>query len=209
MLRSASPGVRAGFVIVALAVLLSGWSPWRWDIWVMEASPAFVGMGLMALLWRRFPWTPLSVFWCVAFSLVLCGGAHWSYARVPLGHWVQEQLDLARNPYDRLGHFLQGVTPALLARELLLRRTPLRPGRALFWIVTAVALAISAFYELVEWWAALLTDPDAGTAFLGHQGDPWDTQWDMFLALGGALLVQLVFARMHDRQLAELEAPGG
>ncbi|GJM21812.1 MAG: membrane protein [Planctomycetota bacterium] len=204
MSRAPSSAVRAGFLIVALAVLLSGWEPWRRDIWLMEASPAAVGMGLMALLWRRFPWTPLTVFWCVAFSLVLCGGAHWSYARVPLGHWVQEQFDLSRNPYDRLGHFLQGVTPALLAREMLLRRTPLRAGRALFWIVCAIALAISALYELIEWWAALLTDPDAGTAFLGHQGDAWDTQWDMALALGGALFVQLLFARLHDRQLQQL-----
>jgi len=113
---------------------------------------------------------------------------------------VRDALGLARNHYDRLGHFAQGFVPAILAREILLRKTPLRRGRWLFFLVVCVCLAFSAFYELVEWWTALLTG-SAATAFLGTQGDPWDTQWDMCLALVGALAGQLVLGRLHDRQL--------
>ena len=118
---------------------------------------------------------------------------------MPLGFWARDALGLARNHYDRLGHFVQGFVPALLAREILVRRTPLRPGRWLFALVTAVALAISALYELVEWWTALLTGAKA-EAFLATQGDPWDTQWDMCLALCGAVVAQLLLARVQGRQ---------
>jgi putative membrane protein len=173
-------------------------------VWLMETVPVMVGGGAMLLGWRRFPWTPLAVLLVTLFSVVLCVGGHWTYAHVPLGEWLREAFDLQRNHYDRIGHFLQGVVPALMARELLLRCTPLRPGKALFWIVASIALAISATYELLEWWTALLAAPDAGAAFLGSQGDEWDAQWDMALAGGGALLVQLLFGRLHDRQLALL-----
>jgi putative membrane protein len=134
---------------------------------------------------------------------VLVVGGHYTYARVPLGFDVQDALGLARNPYDRLGHFAQGFVPALLARELLLRTSPLRRGKWLFALVAMSALAISAFYELLEWWAALLGG-EAAESFLGTQGDPWDTQWDMFLALVGALASQLLLARTHDRELARM-----
>ena len=120
---------------------------------------------------------------------------------MPLGNWVKDAFGLARNHYDRLGHFAQGFVPAILAREILLRKTPLRPGRWLFFLVTCVCLAISACYEFVEWWTAVATG-GAATAFLGTQGDPWDTQWDMFIASIGAVTAQLLLARVHDRQLA-------
>ena len=132
-------------------------------------------------------------------------------SEVPLGFWVQDLLGLARNPYDRLGHFMQGFVPALVAREVLLRTSPLRPGRWLFVLTTGVVLSLSAIYELVEWAAALLLGQGAD-AFLGMQGDPWDTQWDMFMCLVAAMLSQLLLARAQDRQLARLAAapsPGG
>jgi putative membrane protein len=126
---------------------------------------------------------------------------------VPLGFWLRDRFGFARNPYDRVGHFAQGFVPAMLAREILLRRSPLGPGKWLFALVTAVCLAVSALYELIEWWAALATGA-AATAFLATQGDPWDTQWDMCLALVGAVLAQLLLGRVHDRRLAG-QAPAG
>jgi len=130
-------------------------------------------------------------------------GGHYTYARVPLGFWAQDVFELARNHYDRLGHFAQGFVPAILAREILLRQTPLRPGGWLFLLVVCVCLAISAVYEMLEWWTALLGGV-AAAAFLGTQGDVWDTQWDMFLAGVGATSALLLLSRLHDRQLARL-----
>ena len=130
-------------------------------------------------------------------------GAHYTYARVPMGFWVQDLLHLARNHYDRLGHLAQGFIPAIVIREVLLRQSPLRPGKWLFFLVASVCLALSAVYELIEWWTALIGGESA-EAFLGTQGDVWDTQWDMFLALIGAVTAQAVLSRVHDRQLARM-----
>jgi putative membrane protein len=130
-------------------------------------------------------------------------GGHYTYARVPLGFWIQDAFGMARNPYDRIGHLAQGFVPAILAREILLRRTPLQRGGWLFFLVASVCLAFSAFYEFTEWWSAVIGG-SAATDFLGTQGDPWDTQWDMFCALIGALTAELLLARWHDRQLAQL-----
>ena len=132
-------------------------------------------------------------------------GGHYTYAHVPLGFWLQDVFEFARNPYDRIGHLAQGFIPAIIAREILLRVTPLGPGKMLFFLVLSVCLAASAFYELLEWWTALVFGEGA-KEFLGTQGDEWDTQWDMFLALLGATASQLLFARLHDRQLAALHA---
>jgi len=134
-------------------------------------------------------------------ALILCLRGHYTCAPVPLGFWVQALFGFSRNHYDRLGHFAQGFVPAIVAREVLLRCTPLRPGGWLFFLVYCVCLAFSAVYEFIEWWAALLGGESA-TAFLGTQGDQWDTQWDMFLCLVGAVLSQLTLARTDDRQLA-------
>jgi len=136
---------------------------------------------------------------------VLCLGGHYTYAEVPLGFWAKDLLGLARNPYDRVGHLMQGFVPALVVREVLLRTSPLRRGGWLFLLGTGLVLALSAVYELVEWGAALILGQGAD-AFLGMQGNPWDTQWDMFMCLVGALLSQLLLARLHDRQLAALAA---
>jgi putative membrane protein len=130
-------------------------------------------------------------------------GGHYTYAEVPAGFWVQDIFDLQRNHYDRLGHFAQGFVPAILAREILIRTTALKPGKMLFFIVTSIGLAFSAFYEMIEWWTALLYGGSAD-AFLATQGDIWDTQWDMFMALIGAITAQLLLGHLHDRQLAEL-----
>jgi putative membrane protein len=130
-------------------------------------------------------------------------GGHYTYAEVPIGFWAQDLLGFARNHYDRLGHLAQGFVPAILVREILLRRTPLRPDGWTFFLVTLVCLALSAGYELFEWWTALATG-DAADAFLGTQGDVWDTQWDMLLALIGSVLSQLALGQVHDRQMERL-----
>jgi putative membrane protein len=130
-------------------------------------------------------------------------GAHYTYAEVPVGFWVQNLFELSRNHYDRLGHLVQGFIPAILVREILLRKSPLAPGKWLFFLVSCVCLALSAGYELIEWWAALVGGI-AAEAFLGTQGDVWDTQWDMFLALIGALLAQITLTPIHDRELEKI-----
>ena len=189
------------------ALALSGIAPYDRATWLMEVAPIFLGVPLLLATASRFPLTPLLYRLLFVHALILMMGGHYTYARVPLGSWVQHLLGLARNDYDRLGHFAQGFVPALIAREVLLRTSPLKPGRWLFFLVTCVALAISACYEFIEWGAALLGGA-AATDFLGTQGDPWDTQWDMFTALIGALSAQLLLARRQDRELVQLVAPG-
>jgi putative membrane protein len=155
------------------------------------------------LLWftrQRFPLTPLLYVLIAVHASILMLGGHYTYALVPLGDWARELLDLARNPYDRVGHFAQGFVPAMIAREVLLRRTPLRRGGWLFFIVVCICLAISACYEFLEWWTAVIMGGQAD-AFLGTQGGVWDTQWDMFLAGCGAVIAQILLARWQDRQL--------
>jgi len=185
------------------ALVVSGISHTERGTWWLEVFPVLLGIPILVATRRRFPLTPLAYRLLFLHSLVLVVGGHYTYARVPVGFWVQDAFDLARNPYDRLGHFAQGFVPALLARELLLRTSPLRRGKWLFALVCMSALAISAGYELLEWWAALLGG-EAAESFLGTQGDPWDTQWDMFLALAGALASQLLLSRTHDRELARM-----
>ena len=186
-----------------LVLLWSGIAPHDRATWWLEVLPVLLGAPLLVATGRRFPLTPLLYGLLLVHAVILMVGGHYTYARVPLGFWAQELFGFARNHYDRVGHFAQGFVPALLAREILLRRTPLRPGGWLFFLVVAVCLAFSAFYELIEWWTALLGGASA-TDFLGTQGDPWDTQWDMFLALIGAVTAQLTLARAHDAQLARL-----
>jgi len=187
----------------ALALGVSGIGPLDRLTWLLEVFPVLVGAPLLVWSHARFPLTPLLYRLLFLHALILILGGHYSYAQVPLGFWVQDSFDLARNHYDRLGHLAQGFVPAILAREILLRRGALRPGGWLFFLVVCVCLAFSAFYELLEWWAALLGGESAD-AFLGTQGDMWDTHWDMFLALLGALAAQFTLGRVHDRALARL-----
>jgi len=190
-------------VLAGLALAASGVGPKDRFTWLLEVAPVLIGAPLLVATARRFPLTPLLYRLLFLHALVLMLGGHYTYAEVPLGEWAKEAFGLARNHYDRLGHLMQGFVPAVLAREVLLRRSPLVPGGWLRLAVTSVCLAFSALYELIEWAAALATG-EAATAFLGTQGDVWDTQWDMFLALCGALLAQALLSRLHDRQLASL-----
>src|SRR5689334_5412506 len=170
--------------------------------WVLEVFPIFLATPILVATAKRFPLTPLAYRLPFVHALILVVGGHYTYAKVPLGFWVQDALHLGRNHYDRLGHFAQGFVPAIIAREILLRRSPLERGKWLFFLVTCVCLAISASYELIEWLAALLGGSSAD-AFLGTQGDVWDTQWDMFMALIGALSALVLLPRIQDRQIAE------
>ena len=172
--------------------------------WVLEVFPIFLALPLLVATAKRFPLTPLAYRLLFVHALILMVGGHYTYAKVPLGFWVQDALHLGRNHYDRLGHFAQGFVPAIVAREVLLRRSPLQRGKWLAFLVVCVCLALSATYELIEWLAAVLGG-SAADAFLGTQGDVWDTQWDMFMALIGAISSLLLLSRVHDRQLARLE----
>ena len=198
------PLVLLAVVLAALAV--SAVEPYDRVTWWLEVAPVIAAVPLLLLTARRFPLTPLAYRLIAVHALILILGGHYTYARVPLGFWVQEALGFARNHYDRLGHFAQGFVPAILAREVFLRQTPLRRGGWLFFLVCCFALALSASYEFVEWWAAVIGG-GAAHEFLGTQGDVWDTQWDMFLALLGAVTAQLVLARRHDRELGRLLGP--
>ncbi len=191
------------WVVAIVGLVWSGVGPVDRATWMLEVAPVVIVMPLLALTRSRFPLTPLAYALIAVHAAILMLGGHYTYALVPLGDWVRETFDLARNHYDRLGHFAQGFIPAIVARELLLRRTPLQRGGWLFTLVAACCLAISACYEFLEWWTALLVG-GAADAFLATQGDVWDTQWDMFMALCGALSAQLLLARLHDRQLAAL-----
>lgn len=204
------PGVKATrlplvLLAVVLAILLwSAVQPRDRFTWWLEVSPVLVVLPLLIVTGRRFPLTPLLYVAIAVHMAILMVGGHYTYAEMPLFNWLRDELHLARNHYDRVGHLAQGFVPALAAREILLRRTPLRPGGWLFILVVCVCLAVSAAYELIEWGVAEASGDEA-VAFLATQGDPWDTQKDMALALLGSVLAQLAFARLHDRQLAQLE----
>ena len=190
-------------LIVGAALVLSGIHPYDRTTWWLEIFPILIAAPILVLTARRFPLTTLTYSLLAIHAIILMVGGHYTYARVPIGYWVQQLLGLARNDYDRLGHFAQGFIPAILIREILLRTSPVRPGRWLFVIVTAMCLAFSACYEFFEWGAAV-AGGNAADAFLGTQGDVWDTQWDMFCAVIGAIVAQLTLSRVHDRSLAAL-----
>jgi putative membrane protein len=191
--------------LVAGALLWSAIAPTDRMTWFMEVVWVIVALPLVALNWRRFPLTRLLCWLLAAHALVLIHGGAYTYAQTPLGFWLRDAADafglhVARNPWDRVGHFMQGFVPAILARELLLRRTPLRRDGWLVYLVLAACLSFSALFELIEWWSALAFGADAD-AFLATQGDAWDTQWDMFTCLCGAITSLLLWTRLHDRQL--------
>lgn len=190
--------------IWALALIASGIAPYDRTTWLMEVLPVLIAAPVLLATRKRLPLTTLVYALIAIHGLILVYGGAYTYARVPFGFWLQDVLGLERNPYDRIGHFAQGFVPAMVARELLLRVFRIEGRNILNFLVVCVALAISAFYELIEWWAALAMGAGADE-FLGTQGDVWDTQWDMFMALTGAILALLVLARRHDRQLARLK----
>jgi len=188
-----------GMTLLVLAV--TGYEPYDLTTWFLEVFPVLFAIPLLALTRTGFPLTRLLYWLIFVHALILMLGGHYTYARVPLGFWIQDWFDLSRNHYDRIGHIAQGVVPAMIARELLLRRSPLVRGKWLFFLVLCACMFVSVFYEFIEWWTALIAE-GASIEFLGTQGDVWDTQWDMFLAFCGAILGQVLLARVHDRQLA-------
>ncbi len=194
---------KALLALGALALVASGIEPHERGTWVLEVAPAVLAAAVLVPTYRRFPLTPLAYRLIFVHALILMLGGHYTYARVPLGSWVQDLLELSRNHYDRLGHCAQGFVRAVSAREVLVRTSPLRPGRWLSFLTVCVCVAASAVYEFIEWWAALIGGI-AAESFLGTQGDVWDTQWDMFLALCGAATSLALLSRRHDRELAAL-----
>lgn len=192
-------------LLIATLILLawSGIHPHDYFTWLLEVIPVLIALPLLIGTRKAFPLTPLVYTLIALHCAILMVGGHYTYAEVPLFNWLRDTFDLTRNHYDRVGHFAQGLVPALVTREILLRRTPLQRGKMLFFLVTSVCLAISASYELIEWGVAEASGSDA-VAFLATQGDVWDTQKDMAMALIGSILGQLGFARLQDRQLAFL-----
>jgi len=203
--RANIPAAHLGLLAAFMAALTwSAIAPLDSFIWLLEVFPALIGVALLIFTYRRFTFTTFAYSAILIHCIILMIGGHYTYAEMPLFDWLQQQFDLSRNYYDRVGHLAQGFFPAIVAREILLRLSPLKAHSSsngwLFFIITCICLAISAMYELIEWWVAVGTGT-AADAFLATQGDVWDTQWDMFLALIGAMLSQLMLGRMHNRML--------
>lgn len=194
----------SGMSLILLALLAwSGCQAYDGPTWLLEVLPVLIVLPLLWLTRRRFPLTALLYGLILLHGIVLIEGGQYTYARVPLGFQLQDWLGLSRNPYDRLGHFFQGLVPAMAAREILLRGGYVNGDRMRTFLIVCIALAISAVYELIEWLLAILFGEGA-VAFLGTQGDPWDAQGDMLFALIGALAALLALSRWHDRQLRTL-----
>jgi putative membrane protein len=199
--------------LVLLAVLTSIavvtlWSPPAGRVsWCLEVGPGLAEIAVLAAVYRRLPLSHLVYVAIFLHVQILIYGGYYTYALTPLGNWAKDTFHLARNHYDRVGHVALGVVPSLLTREVLLRCTPLRRGGWLFFLVCSVVLAFAAFWELLEWWTALLAAPDVGSAFLGSQGDVWDAQWDMLLALLGALATLPLLSRAHDASMSKVPVP--
>ncbi len=206
--------------LLALLVLIFATIIWSWinpydrPTWWLEAIPAIIALPLLFYTRNSFPLTRISYYLIFIHAVILVVGAHYTYARVPLGFLIQDWFDFSRNHYDRIGHLAQGFVPAILAREILWRKQVINivsssdgvvlQGKAwLFFLVTCFCLAFSAFYELIEWWSAVIGG-DGSMEFLGTQGDVWDAQWDMMLALIGAISAQLLLAGLHHRQMVQV-----
>lgn len=191
-------------LLTGVAVLVwSGISPRDQLTWLMEVAPAIIGGVLLLATYRRFPLSNTAYVLIWIHAVILMVGGHWTYAEVPLFNWLRDTWELQRNYYDRVGHIAQGFIPAILIREILLRTSPLKPGKWANTLIVATCLAISAAYELLEWLAAIALNEDADQ-FLATQGDQWDTQWDMFLALCGAVAALMLLRRLHDRSMGRL-----
>jgi putative membrane protein len=189
---------------IFLAVLAwSAVNPHDRATWWLEVLPAIIGLVLMAATRSHFPLTPLLYLLILVHSVILMVGGHYTYAEVPLGDWLQSISGGERNNYDKLGHFAQGFIPAILTREILIRKNVINARAWLGFIVVSICLAFSAFYELLEWAAAMFSEEGA-EAFLGTQGYVWDTQSDMLWALSGAILSLLLLSGLHDRQIGAL-----
>ena len=199
--HSTPPRLHVALLLGLLAVLAwSGLHPHDYFTWLLEVFPAIIGVGLLIVTYNRFRFTSLVYILVAIHAVILMVGGHYTYAEVPLGYWMKDAFHQTRNNYDKIGHFAQGFVPAIVAREILLRKSPLRRGWWLSFIVISICLAISACYELFEWAVAVFSGSSAD-AFLGTQGDPWDTQSDMLFALIGATIAVVGFSKLHDRML--------
>lgn len=178
--------------------------PHDYFTWFLEVFPVLIVLPLLIATYRKFPFTHLVYVLILLHAIILLVGGHYTYAEMPLFSWLRDYYSWDRNYYDRLGHVAQGFIPAIVTREILLRASPLRSGKWLFFLVVCVCLAASACYEFLEWWVALASGSDA-VAFLATQGDIWDTQWDMFLALLGAISAQVLLAKLHDKQMMQMQ----
>lgn len=191
--------------LLAVISIATVWSPPAGRTsWCLEVGPGLLEIAGLIALYRRLPLSHFVYVGVFLHVLVLIYGGYYTYALTPLGNWAKDAFHLARNHYDRVGHVALGVFPGFLTREVLLRRTPLQRGGWLFFLVCSVVLALAAFWELLEWWTALVAAPEVGVAFLGSQGDVWDAQWDMLLALVGVAVAVPLFARVQDRSMARV-----
>lgn len=190
-------------IIFCVVLAWSAWRPHDYPTWWLEVSPALIALGVLAATRRLFPLTPLAYWLILAHAVILMIGGHYTYAEVPAGEWVRDLFDPPRNNYDKLGHLAQGFVPAIITREVVIRLRVFSGAAWRNFFIVSFCLAVSAFYELIEWWVAALSD-EAAEAFLGTQGYAWDTQSDMFLALVGAVLALALLGRIHDRQLADI-----
>lgn len=205
---------RVPLVLLAIVILVCGATvidpPAGRLNWLLEVSPGLAGIAVLTAIYRRFPMSHMVYYFVFLHIFILIYGGYYTYAQTPLGNWAKELFHLSRNHYDRVGHLALGVFPAFIVREVLLRKTPLQRGGWFYFIVVSVVLAVAAFWEILEWWVALIAASDVGSAFLGSQGDIWDAQWDMLLALVGAMLALPVLSGLHDRSMEKLyRAAGG
>lgn len=207
-MKRARPSHLALLAAVAVVLCWSGWRPHDRFTWWLEVAPGLAGLAILFATYRRFQLTTLCYTLIALHLCVLCVGGHYTYARVPFFDWLQPILGWQRNHYDRLGHFMQGFVPAVIAREIFIRLNVVTRKKWIPFLVACVCLAISAFYELTEWWTALISG-SAANDFLGSQGDVWDTQSDMGMALIGAVCALLFLSYFHDRALREISPPQG
>lgn len=191
--------------ILSAIMLWSAFRPHDYFTWFLEVFPIFIALPILVFTYQKFPLSHLVYILILVHAIILMIGGHYTYAEVPLFNWLRDYFDLSRNYYDRVGHFAQGFVPGMVAREILLRKNILQEGGWLFFIVCTICLSISACYEFIEWWVALASGQGA-EAFLGTQGDVWDTQWDMFLALTGVIVSQVLLKKRHHQSMRALEA---
>jgi putative membrane protein len=191
------------WLLVFFFVLI--WSaihPHDYFTWFLEVLPALSGLAILAVTFRNFRFTRMAYWLMLIHSIILMIGGHYTYAEVPLFNWISDMFSMSRNNYDKIGHFAQGFAPAIITREILIRKSPVKKGNWLFFMVVCICLALSAFYEFIEWWVAVLTGT-AAESFLGTQGYVWDTQSDMFMALVGAIVALSILSKPHDRALSQ------
>ena len=205
MLRQQSRYLLSLFAVMLLVLVWSAVFPRDVFVWFLEVAPIFIALPVLVITYPKFPLSNLLYFLILIHAVILMIGGHYTYAEVPMFNWLRDHFDLARNYYDRVGHFAQGFVPAILAREILKRKSVVTNKNWLFFIVCCICLSISASYEFIEWWVAVLSGTDADS-FLATQGDVWDTQWDMFIALIGAITAQLSLSKIHDISMHKLEA---